>query len=712
MRIYKMTATFGKLEHQTLTLEPGLNILTAPNEWGKSTWCAFLMAMFYGFDTRAKSTRGSLADKDRYAPWSGSPMEGRIDLNWQGRDITLERRTSRRVPLGEFRAYETNSGLAVKELTAANCGQMLLGVEQSVFRRAGFLRHRTLPVTQDEALRRRLNALVTTGDESGAADQLADQLRKLKNRCRYNKIGLLPQAEAERDALAKTLEELDSLEDQCRKLKLRQGEVKQWLSALTNHRQALEYRASEENADRVAQAREARDQAEADLRQREQAISELPTREETEKKLRELRSFREAWNAIQMEQRLLPQEPEKPVLPAPFTGMEPEAARAMADLDAQRYAALAGSRVPGVLLVLGAAGILTAALLVAMMVYIPGAVAGAVALAAIVWGLMERRSGAIAREELERKYGSGDYTRWADPVAEYEKQLMAYTEASRICQESSGDLQVRLMVIQKRREALCGDREPDAVLEDWQRTLKTWDDYHAARREAQRAHDYLQTLEAMARPAEKPSFQDDLTYSEADTARLLSDCAAQQQRLQNRLGQYQGRIDALGERAALQQKLDRKNRRIAALEDTYAALTIALETLADARVELQRRFAPKIAQRAQTLMARLTGGRYRIVTLGEDFSLQAQAGEETTTRDALWRSDGTVDQLYLALRLAVAEALTPDAPLILDDALIRFDDERLKAAVKLLDELASDRQILCFTCQDRESRAAGELARK
>ena len=109
MKIYKMTATFGKLEHAELTLQPGLNILTAPNEWGKSTWCAFLVAMLYGLDTRAKTTKTTLADKERYAPWSGNPMAGRIDLNWNGRDITIERRTKGRVPLGEFKAYETES---------------------------------------------------------------------------------------------------------------------------------------------------------------------------------------------------------------------------------------------------------------------------------------------------------------------------------------------------------------------------------------------------------------------------------------------------------------------------------------------------------------------------------------------------------------------------------------------------------------------------
>ena len=159
MKIYSMTATFGKLEHETLTLQPGLNVIEAPNEWGKSTWCAFLVNMLYGIDTRAKSTKTTLADKERFAPWSGSPMAGRIDLHWNGRDITIERSTRGRLIFGEFKAYETETGVEVPELNSLNCGQTLLGVERSVFERAGFIRLADLPVTQDDALRRRLNNL-------------------------------------------------------------------------------------------------------------------------------------------------------------------------------------------------------------------------------------------------------------------------------------------------------------------------------------------------------------------------------------------------------------------------------------------------------------------------------------------------------------------------------------------------------------------------
>ena len=99
----------------------------------------------------------------------------------------------------------------------------------------------------------------------------------------------------------------------------------------------------------------------------------------------------------------------------------------------------------------------------------------------------------------------------------------------------------------------------------------------------------------------------------------------------------------------------------------------------------------------------MTGGRYHSLSMGEDFSLQAGAGQEETLHDALWRSDGTMDQLYLSLRLAVAEELTADAPLILDDALVRFDDQRMRSAVEILKEMGQTKQVICFTCQVREA---------
>ena len=703
MRIYKMTATFGKLEHETLTLEPGLNIITAPNEWGKSTWCAFLVAMLYGLDTRAKSTKTALADKERYQPWSGSPMSGRIDLNWNGRDITIERTTRRRVPLGEFKAYETESGLPVEELTAANCGSVLLGVEQTVFRRAGFIRFSDLPVTQDEALRRRLNALVTTGDDSGAADRLAASLKDLKNRCRYNRTGLLPQAEAQRDAIEEKLTELETLNTQCQKLKMRIDEVKDWLRQLYNHQQALAYAKMESGLNQIAQTREAVAGAERNLRALEEACASLPPQAEVETKVRELRAFRDQWNAIRTEERQAPTEPQKPELPNPFTGLTAEAARAMAREDARELTELSQSKMPLIFMIIGAMGLLAAGGLAYLTAYVFAVVAGGVGLLALIWGVIDRVTTRKKALAIVEKYGTADWKRWTASISEYEQEMIAYGEALKLYQEVSSDLEVRLMVLRKKRDSLCGLQEPEEVLDFWQEAQRQWEQYDRTRAEAVTAKRHLEALNAVVKPVEKPTAPDNLTQNEAQTAQLLAECAAEQQRLQNRLGQYQGRMEIIGSAEDLRLQHKRLSDRIARLEDTYTALTIAQETLTQARSELQRRFAPRVTQRAQELLGAMTDGRYQSLTMGEDFSLRASAEQEDVQWDAIWRSDGTIDQLYLALRLAVAEELTPDAPLVLDDALVRFDDTRMAAALDILRKMAENKQVICFTCQERES---------
>ena len=705
MRIYKMTATFGKLEHETLTLEPGLNIITAPNEWGKSTWCTFLVAMLYGLDTRAKTTKTALADKERYQPWSGSPMSGRIDLNWNGRDITIERTTRRRVPLGEFKAYETESGLPVEELTAANCGSVLLGVEQTVFRRAGFIRFSDLPVTQDEALRRRLNALVTTGDDSGAADRLAASLKDLKNRCRYNRTGLLPQAEAQRDAIEEKLTELETLNTQCQKLKMRIDEVKDWLRQLYNHQQALAYAKMESGLNQIAQTREAVAGAERNLRALEEACASLPPQAEVETKVRELRAFRDQWNAIRTEERQAPTEPQKPELPNPFTGLTAEAARAMAREDARELTELSQSKMPLIFMIIGAMGLLAAGGLAYLTAYVFAVVAGGVGLLALIWGVIDRVTTRKKALAIVEKYGTADWKRWTAPISEYEQEMIAYGEALKLYQEVSSDLEVRLMVLRKKRDSLCGLQEPEEVLDFWQEAQRQWEQYDRTRAEAVTAKRHLEALNAVVKPVEKPTAPDNLTQNEAQTAQLLAECAAEQQRLQNRLGQYQGRMEIIGSAEDLRLQHKRVADRIARLEDTYTALTIAQETLTQARSELQRRFAPRITQRAQELLGAMTDGRYQSLTMGEDFSLRASAEQEDVQWDAIWRSDGTIDQLYLALRLAVAEELTPDAPLVLDDALVRFDDTRMAAALGILRKMAENKQVICFTCQGREAKA-------
>ena len=711
MKILSMTATFGKLEHQTLTLEPGLNIIEAPNEWGKSTWCAFLVAMLYGMDTRAKSTKTVLADKERYQPWSGSPMAGRMDLIWNDRKITIERRTKGRTVFGEFRAYETDSGLDVPELTAANCGQVLLGVEKNVFTRAGFLRLSDLPVTQDETLRRRLNALVTTGDESGASEALAQKLRDLKNRCRHNRTGLLPQAEAKRNELMDRQTELSALKQQIASLRQQQTCLEGRIAALDNHRVALQYEAAQSHARRIEDAAQVRDAAAARYEAVNQQCAELPSTQEAEAAAESIRQTHRDWLALEKEVQLLPAQPQVPEIPVPFVGLSPVEARTQAEQDSQRHSDLTGQLRNGFPLLWILVGVLAAAGLGLLAVNLTIALillsAGIIALIpAVLIHLRQKKQRTAAEADLDllyTRYLSRNPADWIQSAEAYAQSQAQFDRDIARYLEVRGDLDQRKAALEAQIRQLSGDSSLQEQLEYWIRVIDCREELEDALHDLQQAQQHLDTAQAMAVTAPAPQAPDSLQYSAAETQRLHAEATAEYRRLQLRLGQAQGRMDALGDEALLQSQLDETQLRIQQLEDTYAALELAQSTLAEATAELQRRFAPRISTRAQELFNQLTGTRYDRLILGDDLSLSAAAADEDTIRTSMWRSDGTVDQLYLALRLAVAGELTPEAPLILDDALVRFDDIRLAAAMEILRSEAKEKQVILFTCQSREA---------
>ncbi|MEI3348030.1 MAG: AAA family ATPase [Dysosmobacter sp.] len=208
-----MTATFGKLQGNTLELSPGLNILEAPNETGKSTWCAFLLSMLYGINSRERDRAGFIADKNRYAPWNGSAMSGRLECRAGNQDLTLLRTTRRaNAPLGEFLATYTGTGDPVPGLTSPTCGELLLGVSREVYERSAFIRQSGLAISQDAGLERRIASLITSGEEDTSFSEATDALKKQLNRRRHNKTGQIPTLETELAETQKQIEDARALE--------------------------------------------------------------------------------------------------------------------------------------------------------------------------------------------------------------------------------------------------------------------------------------------------------------------------------------------------------------------------------------------------------------------------------------------------------------------------------------------------------------------
>ena len=713
MILCSMTATFGKLDGETLSFSPGLNLITAPNEWGKSTWCAFLLAMLYGIDTRQRARQGQLPDKERYKPWSGKPMEGSMEVLWQNRRITIQRQTKGRVPMGHFRAFETETGFPVPELTADRCGQVLLGVERSVYQRTGFLQGRDLTVSRDEALSHRLNRLVTTGDDSPSGPALASGLRELKNKCRYNQSGLLPQARRELEACRSQLQALQKLDVQAAGLEERLRALDRRKQALEVHLTALQRQADREKLAQVDQARDKERQAREELARAQAQCAGLPERAAAERNLAQWRSLQSALDALQLEQAMEQPAPQPPEAPAVLYGLDGEQARSQMRRRLDALSPPAGPSAAGKTawaLWLGAAlcGLLLLILLPGLWKLL-GAALLAVGGAGLLRGFLLRRKKAAADAQAARDMQKllDDYQVAApeelEPLLQaYQTRWAQYRRALEAFQHRAAALETRRKDLQGKLAQLTGGGDTEAFLRTQTQALEAWDAWAAACRSAAQATGHRQAMEAVTAGLERDPLPDQLDLPEEESRRALEEVRQAWTQTRSQLDACRGRRAALGDRLRLEAQEEALADRVSRLELWYAALQAGLAALEQAQQDLQSRFAPKIAAEAREILSSLTLGRYDRLLLDRDLSLSAGAAGENTVRPGIWRSDGTVDQLYLALRLAVSRALLPGAPLVLDDALTRFDDRRLAAALELLRR--EDRQILLFTCQSREAR--------
>jgi uncharacterized protein YhaN len=143
-----------------------------------------------------------------------------------------------------------------------------------------------------------------------------------------------------------------------------------------------------------------------------------------------------------------------------------------------------------------------------------------------------------------------------------------------------------------------------------------------------------------------------------------------------------------------------RQHRAAALRQCAAALTLAHEELMAAAEEQHRDFAPRLSAAVSRHLPKLTAGRYSKAVLDpRDFSLGLEIPERGL-QPAERLSLGTREQLYLLLRIAIADTLGSRGetlPLLLDDPFVHFDAPRLERMFAFLLSLAETRQVLLFS---------------
>jgi hypothetical protein len=727
MKIRTLTATFGKLNRQTLELGEGLNVIEAPNEAGKSTWAAFLRAMLYGIDTKERDKKGFLAEKNRYQPWEGSPMEGEVQLCWQGREITLRRSSRANAPLGVFQAVYTGTEEPVPGLSGDTAGELLTGVGREAFERSAFLGQGAMAVTGSAELERRISAIVSSGQEDVSFSEAEQRLRDWRNRRRSNqKNGLIPRLEEEQAAVSATLERLEGA------VRL-SNQARAEIAGLETERARLEDQVRADRDQAMTQARQRYDSAKAERDQAQAALDGVrrersrrgtPPDRETLRGIQGELSYLNTLDANIRQARKGCQEMDIPSLDIPhpvFRGMEPAAAKERGEADAKKVRGLTedlkgglpmGHRLLAVGIFLCAiVGVLLIDLLAGARPALFGAVCGGAfaALAAVViWGKVAQGKTAAGVRRLLETYGAQD----ADEILAQAQDYAQRWEAASQTRTEAAVRAVTLERLEAERSELT-ERLLDGVRPFAPEVTDLFGVSAAvslALGLEEKERDALSRLEgaekvlrATARPEEGAQFSGE--SAAADRLREVNSALAQ---WNERLAMAQGEQNTLGDPAALQARREELAAQLDRRREELAAITVAMDALTQANAQLQERMSPALNRRAGELLSRLTGGAYDQVSLTRQFEALARGRGDVTPRKLLELSKGTADQVYLAVRLAVCELVLPGddpAPLVLDDALVAFDDCRLALALELLQELSQRRQILLFTCQSREREA-------
>lgn len=139
------------------------------------------------------------------------------------------------------------------------------------------------------------------------------------------------------------------------------------------------------------------------------------------------------------------------------------------------------------------------------------------------------------------------------------------------------------------------------------------------------------------------------------------------------------------------------------ISQELAAIDLAQETMTELSTSIRDSFGLYLNKEASDLINGITGGIYSSMSIDENLNVFMNTKTKLVPIDQV--SSGTMDQVYLALRLAAAKLIQtgPERmPLVFDDSFVLYDDDRLKTALKWLMS-AFDGQIIIFTCHQREA---------
>ena len=159
----------------------------------------------------------------------------------------------------------------------------------------------------------------------------------------------------------------------------------------------------------------------------------------------------------------------------------------------------------------------------------------------------------------------------------------------------------------------------------------------------------------------------------------------------------------------IEEKLVNDKEEMSTLQKINLSFDLAKDVLEKSYEEMRNTVTPKFTQELSKAISEITNEKYNKIMFNdvEGLIVELENGNYIPVSKL---SIGTIDQLYLSLRLSMAEELSEEyLPIILDEAFAYYDDERLKNILEYINNKFNNHQIIIFTCTDREKISLNKL---
>lgn len=676
---------FGRFHNKEIELKPGMNLIYGENEAGKSTIHTFIKGMLFGIE-RLRG-RGSATKEDlytRYLPWDyPGAFNGSMDIKIGEKEYRLQRsfHTSDKY----FTVLDLSSGREVK-LKEGHISELLPGFTESTFRNTISIEQLKAQTDTELAAQVRnyiANLSVAKSKEvnvAKAVSTLTEQRKQLE----------LSQNTAALKELQENIEEGLRREERIDRLTLQLKELQAEEQRLLAQKNEIDKTINEDEIKRMEQLPAILEK----FKTYQELIKQINMISAQETELEEKIA---AWEKEQSSAEALKEDRQKAEkIKNVLVELERhyyELAREKEDLQRKKQRNIYISTIPF--------GGITALLLILSfftpvngLISLVPAVAGMMIYAVINGRLKEKRNIVTEKEnQLQKERDTaqiqlenilqGYQVATVEQLSEKQEELLKHYYALENAKEQLRNYINRKSGLDDNRDMLY-----DEIMKYMQYFI----------REEELTETAVQRLSAEIRERKQTA-----TSRKSRIDEQYNTCRINMEKLRWEISTMEGNEEQLLKNKSIYEEMERKQKEDAV---EIEAIKLALSTIQELSSDIHDSFGRQLNVAVSEVVDKVTEHKYTDLKVDEKLDVKVGWNGNYILLERL--SAGTIDQIYFALRLAVADLLLgqDEVPLILDDSFALYDEDRVRAALRQI----SDRsQTILFTCHKREEKLLQEM---